>query len=80
MIMQVAVFALVFFVIVGLIMRRCKKVKTRTIDLVSSPSEGKSNSAIRADLESNEKTVYLPMAGDQRSAHKAQKAQKKSQR
>ena len=78
--MQVAVFTLVFLVIAGLILRRMKKVKTRTIDLVSSSSEGKMKSASRADLESNEKTVYLPMAGDQRSAHKAQKAQKKAQK
>ena len=38
------------------------------------PSESRTKTQSQNDMEDGKQTVYLPMAGDQRSAYKAKKA------
>ena len=72
---QLAVFAVGFLIVFALIYRRCRNVKAKTmLSLNVKQDEGSRNNSSHVDMENQNRTVYLPMAGDQRSARKAAKA------
>ena len=74
-IIQLSVFALAFFVVFGLIYRRCKNVKAKSmLSLTVKEGEGSGHNSSKIDMENQNRTVYLPMAGDRQSAKKAAKA------
>ena len=63
-ILQISAFVLVFLIVFGLIYRRCRKIKARSIMTLSIDKYKGSMTSSRVGTDNSSKTVYLPMAGD----------------